>query len=258
MSTRRSRKKANELAVKLLEKQRLGDEDVLAVLNLWYFYQNKRRANVIPDGATSVESDTLGLVRTRTGQIVTTGMTRRYTAFFECLCRWQRENQPRAFTKPFCCTSISVNHGYAARKHRDSYNLGPSMTKAFGNFEGGRLLYWPDDNGATHLDELRTSDAVVFESKREMLLFDGKRCHSVTNFKGERYSLVFFTLLGFEKVREEDKEILKGLTWPTEGLQEYWRSILAPPKGLQQSGIRSKLFRVEDLPGAIQYSLGRL
>ena len=132
--------------------------------------------------------------------------------------------------------------------------MGPSITKAFGTFEGGRLLYWPDDDGAAPLDQLRTSDALVYESKREMLLFDGKRAHAVTSFRGERYSLVFFTLQGFERAGEADREFLKGMTWPTDDILEYWRSILAPPKGLHQSGIRSKLFSVEDLPGAIQYS----
>ena len=44
------------------------------------------------------------------------------------------------------------------------------------------------------------------------------------------------------------------MTCPTDEFQDYWRSTLAPPKGLHQSGIRSKLFSVEDLPGAIQYS----
>ena len=65
---------------------------------------------------------------------------------------------------------------------------------------------------------------------------------------------MFFTLQGFERAGEADREFLKGMTWPTDDILEYWRSILAPPKGLHQSGIRSKLFSVEDLPGAIQYS----
>ena len=76
------------------------------------------RTNVFPDGATSVESDTLGLVRSRTGQVAATGMTKRYPAVFELFCRWLRENQPVIFEHPFACTSISVNHGYAARRHR--------------------------------------------------------------------------------------------------------------------------------------------
>ena len=108
------------MALEKLGVQSLGDSDVLAVLDAWSFYTNKKRVNVIPEGSTAVESDTLGLVRTRTGQVLATGMTKKYTAVVELLCRWQRENQPPVFTKPFCCTSISVNHGYAARLHRDS------------------------------------------------------------------------------------------------------------------------------------------
>ena len=131
---------------------------------------------MFPSGASSVESDTLGLVRSRTGQVVSTALTRKHPAVYEIFCRWLREHQPAIFEHPFPSTSISVNHGYAARKsvpeskqplsstrgglasrgevvivacfpaarkHRDAYNAGPSMTKAFGLFEGGRLLYWP-------------------------------------------------------------------------------------------------------------------
>ena len=98
---------------------------------------------MFPSGASSVESDTLGLVRSRTGQVVSTALTRKHPAVYEIFCRWLREHQPAIFEHPFPSTSISVNHGYAARKHRDAYNSGPSMTKAFGLFEGGRLLYWP-------------------------------------------------------------------------------------------------------------------
>ena len=142
----------------------------------------------------------MGLVRGRTDQVVSTALTRKHPAVYEIFCRWLREHQPAIFEHPFPSTSISVNHGYAARKslpeskqplppsreerfgnsefcadrsprseltvtqidlsclsgggsgsayfpaarkHRDAYNAGPSMTKAFGLFEGGRLLYWP-------------------------------------------------------------------------------------------------------------------
>ena len=113
----RSRRAANAMALEKLQQPRVCDEDVLSVLDAWSFY--------IPEGSTAVESDTLGLVRTRTGQVLATRMNKKYTAVVELLCRWQREHQPPVFTKPFCCTSISANHGYAARLHRDSFNVGP-------------------------------------------------------------------------------------------------------------------------------------
>jgi len=56
----RSRRAANNLATELLAKPRLAESDVLAVLQLWYFSQNKTRHNVLPPGVTSVCSDTIG------------------------------------------------------------------------------------------------------------------------------------------------------------------------------------------------------
>ena len=59
---------------------------------------------------------------------------------------------------------------------RDSYNVGPSMTVAFGAFEGGLLKYWPDDDGACAVGQLPDEGAVSHETHRGLLLFDGGRC----------------------------------------------------------------------------------
>ena len=72
-------------------------------------------------------------------------------------------------------------------------------------------------------------------------------------FEGERYSLVWFTLMGHEKATSANRDALKGAVWPTAALQTYWASLLAPPKGPRQSGIRAK-FGLDDIPAAIQYS----
>ena len=184
MCTRRSRRSANLAAIEKLNKVRINNDDVTDVLDRWSFSQNTRRINVIPCGATAVQSDTLGLVRTRTGKVVPTAMTKRYHEVFHLLCRWQKEHQPPCFAFLFPCTSISINRGYAAKKHRDSYNVGPSMTMAFGAFTGGELLYWPNDDGSNCLEDLSVAGATAYESKRQMVLFDGKRCHAVTRFQG--------------------------------------------------------------------------
>ena len=124
-SMSRSRRTAEALAKVRLESTRIGDEDVLAVLRLWYFKHNTTRTNVFPEGVTSVQSDTLGIVRTRTGSVVTTRLTKKWPYVFQLFCRWLSDNYPKIYTQPFPFTSISVNHGYAARKHRDGYNAGP-------------------------------------------------------------------------------------------------------------------------------------
>ena len=163
----RSRRKANDLAAEKLAQPYVSEEDVLAVLEQWYFSKNTTRTNVFPSGTTSVESDTLGLVRSRTGKVVATSITKKWPAVFQLFCRWLHQHRPPIFERPFACTSISVNYAYGARKHRDSFNVGPSFTKAFGAFEGGRLLYWPNDDGACALNELPETSAVAFESSRE-------------------------------------------------------------------------------------------
>ena len=151
-------------------------------------------------------------------------------------------------------TSISVNHGYAARKHRDQYNAGESVLKAFGEFTGGSLLYWPDDDGESDVRTLPARKALCFDARREMVLFDGRRCHCVTPFKGERYSIVFFTAPEHNKVLPSVVELLVslGATWPNEENQRYYRSLIAPPKGNSKS-IRL-MFGYEDLPSALQRS----
>ena len=96
----------------------LTDQDVLDVLRVWLFKANKTRANVLPQGTTFVHSDMLGVVRSRTGKVVATKFTLKYTAVFQLLCRWLRQNC--TFHPAFAFTSTNVNFGYAARRHRDS------------------------------------------------------------------------------------------------------------------------------------------
>ena len=137
----RSRRAANELAEARLALPRTIDEDILAAPQRWYFKHNTTRKNVLPEGVTSIQSDTLGVVRTRTGSVVLTRLTKKSPAVFHLFCRWLKQNCPAIYKIPFPFTSISVNYGYAARKHRDGYNAGPSVLKTFGEFTGGHLLY---------------------------------------------------------------------------------------------------------------------
>ena len=133
------------------------------------------------------------------------------------------------------------------------YNAGPSILKTFGAFTtGGRLLYWPNDDGQADVRLLPGSGAQVFDAKREMLLFDGCRCHAVSAFTGERYSLVFFTACEHHKVTNDARAFLSnlGAIWPTDDTVRYFQSLLAPPRGNSKS-IR-RCFGYEELPAALQ------
>ena len=112
---KRSRKDANSLAEKLLASGcSISDDKVLRVLRMSQFTENTTRINVMPQNATFVLSDTLGLVSTRNGKVTASRLTKRYPAVFQILARWLRQAWPLPH---FPFTSISVNKNYAARMY---------------------------------------------------------------------------------------------------------------------------------------------
>ena len=78
-------------------------------------------------------------------------------------------------------TSINVNKNYAGRLHRDGNNVGPSVIKAFGDFSGGKLLYYQDDDKSVPLEELPENGKgpVPVDISQAMMMFDGRRAHEV-------------------------------------------------------------------------------
>ena len=80
-------------------------------------------------------------------------------------------------------TSITVNDNYQATKHKDRGNTGNSLLVAFGDYEGGEL--------EIHEGDLKGS----YNIKHTPIITDfSKVFHSVKDFTGSRYSLVFYTL----------------------------------------------------------------
>jgi len=203
---------------KLRSGKKIRDTDVAEALELWGFCQNTGRLNVLPEGQKYVYSDTLGAIRRRTGGYGITPPTRRYPNFAKLLCQWLVDNKPRVACK-FVCTAININANYAGRRHRDQNNEGPSVIRAFGKFTGGRLLYWPRDvkRPRPEVQKLEKKDSVTFNLATSTEVFDGNRAHEVESFKGERYSLVFFTARGYGKVKAPKVKYLKkiGFPWPT-------------------------------------------
>ena len=191
----RSRRRANRIAAAILEKETfITSSHILKCLESWKFHRNNTRRNVFPSVDTEfVWSDTLGLVATRDSQrIVLTKASLAYPSFFKLLCRFVECHHDHAKFKQqrFAFTSININFGFGCRLHRDTYNRGPSITKSFGAFTGGRLFYYPDDDGRTTLEDLRPhSDkghAVALQTSRDLVLFEGRRSHSVEDFVGVR------------------------------------------------------------------------
>eukprot|EP00927_Polykrikos_kofoidii_P079659 TRINITY_DN76456_c0_g1_i1.p1 TRINITY_DN76456_c0_g1~~TRINITY_DN76456_c0_g1_i1.p1 ORF type:complete len:446 (+),score=78.94 TRINITY_DN76456_c0_g1_i1:80-1339(+) len=218
---RLQRRVADTMAAKILqERRKIKPEEVGEVLSYWGFQQNENRVNVLPEGQNWVYSDTLGALRRRTGEYGITPPTKHYPNVAALFCQWLKDEDSELGRK-FVCTSINLNANYAAKRHRDQNNEGPSTIRAFGNFTGGKLVYWPGDKHSPPRPDVETlaqKDRVVLDIKSQSFLFDGCRAHEVEPFSGERFSMVFFTSKGYHKLPVKQQEYLKQkarFPWPS-------------------------------------------
>ena len=88
-----------------------------------------------------------------------------------------------------------MNRGYAACRHVDINNQGPSIIRSIAD-SSDRLLFWPEGD-RRELSSLASDEAVELPiaSSRRMYAFDGRRPHEVRPYAGEikdRLSIVFF------------------------------------------------------------------
>ena len=159
-----------------------------------------------------VHSDTLGLVRFKSGGFMVADASQNWKAFTQLMTRWLKDNTPPellAGSAAFPCTSISVNKNYAGKLHRDGGNAGPSVLMALGDFTGGGLNYHARDGCNRALDTLTLDGVVKADPKSNVTLFDGRRAHEVADFQGERYSLVFFTQGAVKDLKANDRKELE-------------------------------------------------
>ena len=246
-TSRRSRGEANRVALEKLSVPLVSDDDILVVLRKWCF-KSKR--------GEPISADTLGTIRSPAGKISFCRTTKKHPAVFALLCRWLEDNLPHEFQIPFHFTSVRIGHGGQTTPQRDQWCLGPAMTKSFGRFAGGQLIYWGQDDGTMDVTTADATRAQFFDTRREMVLFDPSRCHRVETFDGERYFLMYFTTAGYEKLTNEKRKTLVsiGSVWPDQLSTKYWDDLLGPATG-QCKNIRV-LLGYEAKPSAIQPSRG--
>eukprot|EP00419_Tripos_fusus_P051497 CAMPEP_0172818578 /NCGR_PEP_ID=MMETSP1075-20121228/14006_1 /TAXON_ID=2916 /ORGANISM="Ceratium fusus, Strain PA161109" /LENGTH=488 /DNA_ID=CAMNT_0013658953 /DNA_START=42 /DNA_END=1505 /DNA_ORIENTATION=- len=212
------------------ENRRVSDADFELVLSHWGFARNVTRQNVMQKDVKWVWSDTLGLLRDRTGDIHLTEATHGYPQVVEVLSRWLTDRLPPE-ARDFSWTSFNLNKNYAAKIHRDGNNFGPSMIAAFGDFTGGALKYFTFDDGKVDLDELeaKKDQAHELDLKNGLALFNGNTAHSVNDFQGTRFSVVFFTLGCHAKMKQADREKLQSMgVKPPKADEDPFKIISAP------------------------------
>lgn len=247
---RAARLAANALAEMVLEdvkksKRTLTDRDVVAVLRMWGFKENTSRGNVMKEGQKFVFSDTLGLVANYTGSVSVASATSEYRSVSQVLCGWLKDHLPAEYRRGrFGFTSINVNANYAGALHRDGNNEGPSLIKAFGDFSGGELNYWGDDDKTLGSVEkcCRPDECTTMNIKKHLLLFDGNRGHSVNDFEGERFSLVFFCIGQYHKANAAVRNELSrcGINFPTAAGMAATRKMLGTPSGYGTAASKKK------------------
>jgi len=223
------------------EGRKVTDFEVLQLLRLWDFRRNTSRQNVMKEGMDFVYSDTFGLVADWTGRVIPKEECKRYPEFGKVLNRWLKDSIPEELGAEFVCTSININKNYAGKLHRDGNNVGPSFIKAFGEFTGGELNYFPEDNRSCNLEVLQAEHAdksSAFDVSKGLFMFDGKRAHFVNDFQGERFTLVFFTCPRYERITDENMEYMKAanFAFPTPEKMDKLLTVLRQPKGYLSGG----------------------
>jgi hypothetical protein len=215
---------------------KISDQDILKVLQEWSFARNVTRVNVMPDGSNWVWSDTLGLLRDRTGDIHLTRPTLNYPEVSQVINRWLVDRLP-ADIGEFSFTTLNLNKNYNASIHRDGNNFGPSMISAFGDFSGGALNYYPDDDCKTDPKEVEKTYSKPVEKldlKDGLAMFNGNNCHSVDAFKGERFSVVYFTLGCHAKMSTEAREQLESMDFKAPSIDADPTIYLKPPASFER------------------------
>jgi hypothetical protein len=127
------------------QKRPVTEQEVTYILQSWAFARTPFRVNVMLDGQNWVKSDTLGMLRDRGGRIHLTRATIHYPNVPKLINRWLQGQLPKE-AKQFKWTSINLNCNYAAKRHCDGNNFGPSVIKA-GLFFLGGCCGWGGEGG---------------------------------------------------------------------------------------------------------------
>ena len=75
-------------------------------------------------------------------------------------------------------------NSFASRRHRDTGNEGPSAITAVGQYKGGRLRYWEEDQGKAAIESLPEDEAKILELKDRVHIIDGHRAYGVEDYEG--------------------------------------------------------------------------
>jgi len=85
----------------------------------------------------------------------------------------------------FKFTSIQFNKNHRAARHLDAKNMGISYIVGMGDYKGGELIIFDENE----------KNPVKHDIRNKFYTFNGSKYpHETAPFKGERYTLVFYSI----------------------------------------------------------------
>lgn len=80
-------------------------------------------------------------------------------------------------------TSVTLNYGVKAKKHKDSFNVGDSVIVGISDYQGGKLRVYTSE-----------TDYTAYDIKDTPLMFNGSElAHETEDFSGERYTIIYYS-----------------------------------------------------------------
>ena len=149
---------------------------------------NVLRKSHVDAGFSGYEGFVLGIVTSWAGKGENAGYRKmlsmktrepKYKKLFRESKKLMRLKDPK-----FKFTSIQYNKNHRAARHRDAKNTGVSYIVGLGDYKGGELIIFDEDE----------KNPVKHDIKGKFNTFDGSKYpHETAPFKGERYTLVFYS-----------------------------------------------------------------
>ena len=149
---------------------------------------NVLRKSHVDAGFSGYEGFVLGIVTSWAGKGENAGYRKmlsmktrepKYKKLFRESKKLMRLKDPK-----FKFTSIQYNKNHRAARHRDAKNTGVSYIVGLGDYTGGELIIFDENE----------KNPVKHDIKGNFNTFDGSKYpHETAPFKGERYTLVFYS-----------------------------------------------------------------
>ena len=213
----KSLSRANARAAEALEAGDVTTARVEAILGGLDEWPTQARPNVSPD-EKAVTGMCLGAVNVLGGVgMQVSAVSQNFERLTELVTAWTREELPG-----FPFSSLQVNYNYAAKKHVDGNNIGPSYIVSLGDHSGGGL--WVADTFVEKATEdggtvLRGGGGeAVVACHRKWSLFDGNSEHMTLPFgppdgggQATRISIVAFSHSSYNRLDAETAADMKRL-----------------------------------------------